>query len=237
MSLVQGILIVIVSVFPFAGVQSQNADCYIPHNERNVTSYDQLNLDEGYCHPAGWWVPGRPAEGSNKMVIPLHFTGYLSRYDPGVMERVLSQKGWDISLSGHTDGAAIMSCNSEHIGQDLYFRIVDETDWIGPLIVADCAAYLDAYPIVYHTGIALEVGFTTAMEIGMVTLTPNGNPDNLRGNIFVEVAIGSLPPPEETPADFQTWFLRNFRFEGGITSAQAWAQNPDPRETRSESIP
>lgn len=209
------------------------ASLYMP--QTGSTSQQQLECPtepsvRGYCDHLDRWVPGRVEPWVNHIEIPTHYSGFFSRYDPGVMEQSLAYNNFYPLPVGVKDGIAIPTCNPEYIGRNVYIRLDEEEAWRGPFIATDCPQRDHMFPFIVNSEFVGEFGFKTAEEIGMAEIDEQGNPRSLRGNVWVEVSFDEIPPENQEPIELREWFLNEVRFMYGLTLEQAQQLHPDPRE-------
>lgn len=183
----------------------------------------------GYCDHLDRWVPGMLEPWVNTIEIPTHYSGFFSRYDPGVMEGSLAYNDLFPLPEGIIDGIAIPTCNPDFIGRRVYVRIEEQRDWLGPFISTDCPHQDHMYSFIVNSEFVGEFGFKTAEAIGMADLDEFGNPRSLRGNIWAEVAFDEIPPQDQEPVHLRNWFQRELRFQPYLTLREALINNPDPR--------
>lgn len=93
---------------------------------------------------------------------PAYSKGNLVFYSPGMMEATAEYH--DLSLEGYLDGVALMS--PADIGKEVWIKVGKE--WKGPYLSVDCANIRDMYGVIASRGEVIEVGFQTALDLGMV---------------------------------------------------------------------
>lgn len=142
-------------------------------------------LFDGYC------VPGVVTEETARFQQPRYFSGAMSSYTEGVMERVASNRG--MGLSGYKGGVALMGCGD--IGKSVYVR-PPGGDWYGPLLVVDCSGRSGLYVYILIKRLAVEVDYDTAKHLGGLTLP--------WVDVWVQGNYGGVPGMQ-----LATWFEKN----------------------------
>ena len=103
------------------------------------------------------------------VILTLAASGYASRYDPGVFERVVQTRmryGQLEASAANWKGGYIALLEPDLIGQTVYVCHQDECEW---LLVADCAGHADGgYAWMVRGGYAGELDYETAMRWGAV---------------------------------------------------------------------
>ena len=141
----------------------------------------------------GHWVPGYLSLQSWFMPAPVHFSGKVTYYAPGLVEATAAWRG--MSLDGFLDGVALMSPSD--VGERVYIKFSEE--WYGPFLVVDCARRGDMWPVVVHREEAVEVGHKTATLWGLEPPYP-------------EVEVAKDLPRGSTPIVLSEWFQEHATF-------------------------
>ncbi len=128
-----------------------------------VDCYDEPKQN-GYLF-GGYCVPGEETFEASRFKNPGAFSGAMTSYAEGVMERVASKRGY--GLGGYRGGVALMGCGD--IGAKVYIRRPG-FDWDGPFLVVDCSARQGVYHNIMVKGLAVEVDYQTAKRYGSFTL-------------------------------------------------------------------
>lgn len=146
--------------------------------------------ENGYLFDA-YCVPGMVTYETARFAQPRYFSGAMSSYAEGVMEKVVANRG--MGLSGYRGAAALMGCGD--IGKSVYVR-PPGGDWYGPLLVADCSGRSGLYVYILVKRLAVEVDYETAKELGGLTLP--------WVDVRIEGNYGGVPGMQ-----LATWFERN----------------------------
>lgn len=169
--------------------------------------------DNGDVYDGYWWrdtwVPGYPSVASWLRRGPAWFTGAAVRYAPGVMRATAAQNG--LSLDGYLGGVALPNCGN----QGLEVWLNPGTGWEGPYLAVDCARLGDLYGIVMTRGVAVEVGYDTAMQWGVI--------DRLEGvQVWLPEPVADLRTPDCTweAVPYRDWWLHHLQY------APAWERRP-----------
>lgn len=156
---------------------------------------DDKQVLNGYYFPdqGGWGndfcVPGMITRASQFYNPPNHFSGIMSSYPEGVMERMCEING---PCNGFKGGVALVSCAS--VGASVWLRPTGK-NWTGPYLVVDCGAREHVY---YHHAVlnlAVEVGYATTQRWGFVRAG------------YIEVSFGG--PREGNPVSIGGWWIVN----------------------------
>jgi len=172
--------------------------CY-PIIDARAAACDYIWLDD-YC------VPGKISLEDWFQPAPVYTKGNMVFYAPLLMESTAHYH--KIDLDGYLGGVALMS--PADMGKEVWIKV--EGIWYGPFISVDCARIRDMYGVIGSRGEVVEVGFETAVMLGMAELTGYSNGykyKTIQAVKEVEVWIGELP--EEVgrykPIDYQSWWL------------------------------
>lgn len=168
---------------PTPGVESLvpwEVDC---ENESRLDGYQMPSWANDFCVPGEvtWdaWMCGSPGS----------FTGLMSSYAEGVMERVAERYGvkdgnW--RRAGYKGGVALMSC--AEVGRKVYLTLPGRGRE-GPFLVVDCSQRKHMFYHVVHMGLAVEVDYQTAKRWG-VYVAP-----------YIEVGKGGV--------SYRSWWMRH----------------------------
>ena len=169
---------------------------------------DNKDPFDGYWWLNQVWVPGYPSIKSWFTPSPNYFKGNAVYYDEGVMKATAKSRGLD--LENYVDGVSLMS--PADIGLPVWLKRPGQA-WEGPFLVVDSATRGDIYPVTVFRGEAVEVGFSTALDWGMVDESGN----SLLWRIE-EVEVSKLPPfhIRESSVYLVDWWL-NEAFEPATT--------------------
>jgi hypothetical protein len=105
-------------------------------------------------------VPGIITKESQFFESPRAHYGMMTSYAAGVMEAQVAYRGWDPSV----EGVALMSC--AEIGKTVYLNVEGQEKWWGPFRVADCSGHNHLYYHMVEMGLAVEVSYKMAKEMG-----------------------------------------------------------------------
>lgn len=88
-------------------------------------------------------------------------TGLATFYDPGVMEQVVANRGMNLDL--YKGGLA--ANRSGDVGRTAWLEV--DSRILGPFKIVDCAQRGDHFRDRERNGMIVEVGWETAVELGM----------------------------------------------------------------------
>lgn len=147
-------------------------------------------LEQGYYGVNGILVPGIPDESLNNYVPGYHLVGSATYMRRGVMPGIVQEKAdkWGIDPSPFVGGVATDSCG--YVGASAWVRKIGTSEWVGPLLVVDCTAFIHKYERACLLDAVVELGYETFSlfqsrgrlnEIEVVVkattdLSPPGNP-------------------------------------------------------------
>jgi len=92
-----------------------------------------------------------------------HDSGWASRYDPGVMQRVADYHGLDMSI--YDGGIAVSDCSE--IGNIWLLKAENSNEWL-EVIVVDCAANDGTPEWMVNNNIIVELSYGLAERLGAV---------------------------------------------------------------------
>lgn len=163
----------------------------------------ELLLD-GYYGEMGYFVPGLPEYELHTQTYSQYLTGNATYARRGFYDReVLYEKtqAWGLDAADYVGAIATDSCG--YVQQNAWLR-TDETEWIGPFLIADCTAFIHKYERACYLGTVVEVDYGT-YEI----FKPGGRGllENIQVRIENQTILDPIPPPTvESPVNFpQTW--------------------------------
>lgn len=173
------------------------------------------NKFTGYYYPLNnKWIPGVITIQSQFFNLPNYFVGGAIPYDYNLMEATAEANGF--SLDDVKGGVALMSCSE--IGNYVWLKRPNY-DWEGPFRVVDCAGYDDQYNVVVNNNEAVEIGFKTAQEWGMVASIDKTDAswNAVWNSTYMEDVMVSKVNPNCIPDDvefvnFESWFLEHVEF-------------------------
>ncbi len=99
-------------------------------------------------------VPGVISRESWLFRYPKHTIGVATYYYPGVMDRVLINRG--LSLDGYVDGVVMMTC--AHVGESVWIRR-SGLGWEGPYLVVDCGGPHGVWTFASEYKLHIEVDY------------------------------------------------------------------------------
>jgi hypothetical protein len=140
----------------------------------------------------GFCVPGVITKESQYFDSPTDHYGLLSSYGPNVMEANVAYRGLN---PREVDGVALMSCAD--IGKTVWLRLPGGP-WKGPFVVVDCSGRNHLYYHEVALGLAVEIGYATAVEWGNVFRADR-----------VDVHIGASPPSNWDGVFLPVWWVQN----------------------------
>lgn len=109
----------------------------------------------------GRCVPGAETYDASRFENPGLFSGVMSSYAKGIMEKVAANRGY--GLGGYRGGVALMGCGD--IGKKVYIRRPGHS-WDGPFLAVDCSSRWGVYDNIMLKGLAVEVDHQTADRYG-----------------------------------------------------------------------
>jgi len=139
----------------------------------------------------GFCVPGVITKASWYFDSPVDHYGLMSSYGPNVMEANVAHRGLD---HRKVDGVALMSCAD--IGKTVWLRPPGRA-WEGPFVVVDCSGRNHLYYHMVAMGLAVEIGYETALEWDMARADR------------IDVHIGARPPVEWDGVFLPVWWVEN----------------------------
>lgn len=153
-------------------------------------------------------VPGKISVEDWMQPAPVYTKGNLTFYAPLVMRSTAHYHGYD--LDGYLDGVALMS--PADMGKEVWISV--DGVWYGPFLSVDCARISDMYGVIGSRGEVVEVGFKTAVMLGMAERNGYGTNNGYKYTTIeaikeVQVWIGELPENvgRYKPIDYQGWWL------------------------------
>ena len=173
---------------------------FYPFVIARAAACDYIWLDD-YC------VPGKISLEDWFQPAPVYSKGNMVFYAPGMMKSTADYH--KIDLDGYLDGVALMSPTD--MGKEVWIKV--DSIWYGPFISVDCARISDIYGVIGSRGEVVEVGFETAVMLGMAELTgynQNGYKyKTIQAVKEVEVWIGELPEDagRYKTIDYQEWWM------------------------------
>lgn len=118
-------------------------------------------LEQGYYGVNGILVPGIPKDEMNNFIPGYHLTGSATYMRRGVMPGIVQEKAdkWGIDPSLFVGGVATDSCG--YVGASAWVRKIGTNEWVGPLLVVDCTAFIHKYERACLLDAVIELGYET----------------------------------------------------------------------------
>ena len=136
-------------------------------------------------------VPGVISRDAWLMAYPKHTVGVATYYAPGVMDRVVANRG--MSLKGYVDGIVTMTCGN--IGDSAWVRRPGH-GWEGPYLVVDCGGPHGVWAFTQY-GLHVEVDY----DRWALWRDDGGGTQN------VEVCMGSNSCGSSSPVSWWKYWL------------------------------
>ncbi len=136
-------------------------------------------------------VPGVISRDAWLMPYPKHTIGVATFYAPGVMDRVIENRG--MSLKGYIDGIVVMTCG--HVGDSAWLRRPG-MGWEGPYLIVDCGHPFDTWTLA-QSRLHVEIDYNRWQEWGVTTGTQN-----------IELCIGSNSCDGSPVSWWKYWMAR-----------------------------
>lgn len=166
--LVTFLLITLVSVSLIQADGELPTDCYREHLV-DLSNCSRMPWDiplplflPGYFGTLGTFVPGLPADHLHVATYGTHLVGNATYMRSGLMPSILLEKAtaWGLDPNLYSGGIALDSCG--YMGAAAWIRINGSgQEWIGPLLVVDCAAFVHKYERACLMHTVAELGYET----------------------------------------------------------------------------
>lgn len=137
-------------------------------------------------------VPGVISREAWLMDYPAHTIGVATFYAPGVMDKVLVNRG--MSLKGYVDGIVTMTCGN--IGDSAYVRRPGR-GWEGPYLIVDCGGPHGIWAFTQYK-LHIEVDYDRWLAW-----------ENDTGHQNIELCIGGLSKCEGSPTTWWNHWLQH----------------------------
>ena len=137
-------------------------------------------------------VPGVISKESWLMDYPAHTIGVATFYAPGVMDKVVANRG--MSLKGYVDGIVTMTCGN--VGDSAYIRRPG-LGWEGPYLVVDCGGPHGVWAFTQYK-LHIEVDYDRWMLW-----------DSTTGHQNIEVCIGNRDNCNGSPVSWWKYWLQH----------------------------